>query len=144
MNVLVASRTRDDAAPVVRQPRMVERFHQGRAAVDLVWLAPPALLRPGLFSTWEEGATLLRRGERARHVDVLVAGEVAEIVSGLVIHHREAGTLLGAEGVLEGRPSPSTLRARSRALVVTVSVPALRRVAGEPEVVCWLGGQREA
>ena len=142
MNIALASRSRDREVAVVRQPRVVERFHHGRTPVDLAWLAPPAILALGLFSTWDEGATLVRRGERVRHVDVLVEGEVAEIVAGLVIHCRAPGTLLGADAVLDGCMSTSTIRTRSQVLVVTVPVPALRSVAGSPEMSFWLGDQR--
>ena len=127
------------AIAIVRQPWMVERFHNSRAPIDMPWLAPPAVLDHGVFSTWADHATLVRRGERIRHVDILVEGRVDEIVSGLVIPHDEPGSLLGGDGAIEGGLSTSTIRARSRVVVVTVSVPALRRVAGSPEVAFWLG-----
>jgi hypothetical protein len=138
------TRPRADHLSVPRQPRLVERRFHGRTPLDMAWLAPPAVLAYGLFSTWSPGAILVRTGERIQHVDVLVEGVVDEITGGLVIHHDEPGTLLGAEGAVEGNLAPSTLRTRTLAVVITVPVPALRRVATTPETSRWIAEQLDA
>ncbi|MHB8663779.1 MAG: cyclic nucleotide-binding domain-containing protein [Acidimicrobiales bacterium] len=138
----VASRHRDRRV-VIRQPRIVERRHAGRAPIDMPWLAPPALLRHGLFSTWPAGSILLRAGERAQHVDILLDGELEERVGRVVICRDEPGVLLGADGAVDGHLSASTITARSLSVVVTVSAHSLRLAVGNPEVQFWLTTQRD-
>ena len=109
--------------------------------MDMPWLAPPAVLGHGLFSTWAAGSILMRTGERIPHVDVLLEGAVDEIAGGLVVRHDQPGTLLGALGAAQGNLAASTLRSRTRTVVMTVSVAGFRLVATSPETERWVADQ---
>ena len=105
------------------------------------WLAPPAVLERGLLTTLPPGATILRSGDRVQQVHVLVEGAINEIVGGLVIRHDEPGALIGAAGAVAERPSDSTLRTVTRAVLVSVVARHLLDLAEQPEVATWLAAE---
>ena len=74
-----------------------------------------------------EGAALFQEAEAARHLFLILAGEVALLsgADGHLLAQLEAGDTVGEEAVLTGGPYGATARAVTPALAMAIPAPAL-------------------